>query len=183
MDRLSEAYGRVLDGLMLVACLLLLAMTLLIGADVVTRNLGLGGIAWSGEISEDILYLLTLLAAPWLLRRGQHIRVDILLRALPARIGWLLEWFGDVLGLACSLYFVWYGWKVLSASYQAGAITIKTLVTPGMVAAGAAAARLRAVRHRVRVPHAPPEPRGARAARGRRVSVMKPAFTARRGAS
>ena len=130
MDRISQAYGRVLDGLMLVACLLLLGMTLLIGADVVTRNLGLGGIAWSGEVSEDILYLLTLLAAPWLLRQGQHIRVDILLRALPTRIGWLLEWVGDVLGLACSLYFVWYGWKVLGASYQAGAITIKTLVTP-----------------------------------------------------
>jgi TRAP-type transport system small permease protein len=115
---------------MLIACLLLLAMTLLIGADVVTRNLGLGGIAWSGEVSEDILYLLTLLAAPWLLRQGQHIRVDILLRALPARVGWLLEWIGDLLGLACSLYFVWYGWKVLAASYQSGAITIKTLVTP-----------------------------------------------------
>jgi TRAP-type C4-dicarboxylate transport system permease small subunit len=130
MDRLSQAYGRVLDGLMLIACLLLLAMTLLIGADVVTRNVGLGGIAWSGEVSEDILYLLTLLAAPWLLRQGQHIRVDILLRALPARIGWLMEWAGDIQGLACSLYFVWYGWKVLAASYQSGAITIKTLVTP-----------------------------------------------------
>ncbi|MGE0849461.1 MAG: TRAP transporter small permease [Hyphomicrobiaceae bacterium] len=130
MDRLSQAYGRVLDGLMLVACLLLLGMTLLIGADVVTRNLGLGGIAWSGEVSEDILYLLTLLAAPWLLRQGQHIRVDILLRALPARTGWLLEWVGDAVGLACSLYFIWYGSKVVAASYQAGAVTIKTLVTP-----------------------------------------------------
>ena len=130
MDRLSQTYGRVLDGLMLIACLLLLGMTLLIGADVVTRNLGLGGIAWSGEVSEDILYLLTLLAAPWLLRQGQHIRVDILLRALPARTGWLLEWVGDVVGLACSLYFIWYGSKVVVASYQAGAVTIKTLVTP-----------------------------------------------------
>ena len=130
MGRLSHAYGRILDGLMLLACLLLLAMTLLIGADVVTRNVGLGGIPWSGEMSEDILYLLTLLAAPWLLRQGQHIRVDILLRAVPARIGWFAEWIGDLLGLACSLYFVWYGWKVLAASYQSGAITIKTLVTP-----------------------------------------------------
>jgi TRAP-type transport system small permease protein len=73
---------------------------------------------------------LTLLAAPWLLRQGQHIRVDILLRALPARTGWLLEWVGDVVGLACSLYFIWYGYKVVVASYQAGAVTIKTLVTP-----------------------------------------------------
>jgi len=130
MDRLSRAYGRLLDVLMAAACLLLLAMTLLIGADVVGRNAGLGGIPWSGEISEDILYLLTLLTAPWLLRQGQHIRVDILLRALPARLGWLLEWLGDLLGLACSLYFVWYGWKVLAASYTSGAISIKTLVTP-----------------------------------------------------
>ena len=130
MDRLSRAYGRILDGLMLAACLMLLAMTLIIGADVVGRNAGLGGVAWSSEISEDILYLLTLLAAPWLLRQGQHIRVDILLRALPPRIGWLLEWVGDLLGFACSVYFVWFGCKVLVASYQSGAVSIKTLVTP-----------------------------------------------------
>jgi TRAP-type C4-dicarboxylate transport system permease small subunit len=130
MQRLSRAYGRLLGVLMAAACLLLLAMTLLIGADVVGRNAGLGGIPWSGEVSEDILYLLTLLTAPWLLRQGQHIRVDILLRALPVRLGWLLEWIGDLLGLACSLYFVWYGWKVLVASYTSGAISIKTLVTP-----------------------------------------------------
>ena len=130
MDRLSRLYGRVLDGLMLLACLLLLAMTLIIGADVVSRNLRLGGIPWSSEVSEDILYLLTLLAAPWLLRQGRHIRVDILLRALPPRTGWLLEWVGDLLGFACSLYFVWYGWAVLAASYRTGAISIKTLITP-----------------------------------------------------
>jgi TRAP-type C4-dicarboxylate transport system permease small subunit len=130
MAGLSRIYGRLLNALMAAACLLLLGMTLLIGADVVGRNAGLGGVPWSGEISEDILYLLTLLTAPWLLRQGQHIRVDILLRALPARIGWLLEWAGDILGLACSLYFVWYGWKVLAASYASGAISIKTLVMP-----------------------------------------------------
>ncbi|MBO0765994.1 MAG: TRAP transporter small permease [Hyphomicrobiaceae bacterium] len=130
MGRMSNVFGRVLESLMLAACLLLLAMTLIIGADVITRNTGLGGIAWSGEASEDIIYLLTLMAAPWLLRQGQHIRVDILLRALPGKAAWLMEWAGDILGLACSLYFVWYGWQVLAASYAAGAITIKTLITP-----------------------------------------------------
>ena len=130
MDSLSKAFGILLDRLMVLACLLLLFMTLLIGADVFSRNAGLGGLAWSNEVSESILYLLTLLSAPWLLRQGQHIRVDILLRAVPARIGWYMEWAGDLIGLACSLYFVWYGLKVLNASYSAGAITIKTLVTP-----------------------------------------------------
>ena len=130
MERISRAYGRVLDGMMLVACLLLLAMTLLIGTDVASRNFGAGGIAWSNEVSENILYLLTLLSAPWLLRQGQHIRVDILLRILPPRLGWFLEWVSDALGFGCSLYFVWYGLRVTEASYQADAMSIKTLVTP-----------------------------------------------------
>ena len=130
MASASRAYGRALDALMALACVLLLVMALLIGGDVITRNLRLGGIAWSNEVSEDILYLITLLSAPWLLRQGQHIRVDILLRALPRRAGWAMEWIGDLLGLACSIYFVWYGLKVLMTSYASGAVSIKTLVMP-----------------------------------------------------
>ena len=130
MARLSDLYGRMLDALVFAACLLLLVMTVMIGADVVSRNIGGGGIAVSNELSEDILYLMTLLAAPWLLRQGQHIRVDIILRALPVRVAWLLEWIGDIVGLLCCIYFVWYGFLITKASYNAGSINIKTLVTP-----------------------------------------------------
>ena len=130
MARLSRWFGRLLDLLMVVACLLLLAMTVMIGIDVLFRNIGAGGLAVSNELSEDILYLITLLAAPWLLRQGQHIRVDIVLRALPLRLAWALEWTGDIVGLLCSLYFVWYGVLITKASYAAGSINIKTLVTP-----------------------------------------------------
>jgi TRAP-type transport system small permease protein len=130
MATLSRWYGRLLDALLLLACLLLLTMTLLIGADVFSRNVGLGGIAPSNELSEDIIYLVTLLAAPGLLRQGQHIRVDILLRVLPDTIGWLLEWLGDILGMICCLYFVWYGTRVAVASFASGALSIKTLIMP-----------------------------------------------------
>ncbi len=129
MARVSLWYGRVLDTLVVGACLLLLIMTIMIGADVVLRNTG-SGIAASNELSEDTLYLMTLLAAPWVLRQGQHIRVDIILRALPARMAWLLEWVGDMVGLLCCLYFVWYGCLITIASYKAGSVNIKTLVTP-----------------------------------------------------
>jgi TRAP-type C4-dicarboxylate transport system permease small subunit len=65
-----------------------------------------------------------------LLRQGQHIRVDIVLRALPAKVGWLLEWLSDILGVICCLYFVWYGWRVVEASFKSGALSIKTLIMP-----------------------------------------------------
>jgi TRAP-type C4-dicarboxylate transport system permease small subunit len=130
VEELSRGYGRLLDGMMLLASALILVMALLIGADVLLRNVGAGGLPWSAEVSEDIIYLVTLFAAPWLLRQGQHIRVDILLRALPRAAAWVLEWVGDALGLACCLYFMWYGARVAAESFSTGALSIKTLVTP-----------------------------------------------------
>ena len=130
MARLSEWYGRLLDALVFAACLLLLLMTVMIGADVFSSNVGGGGIPVSNELSEDILYLMTLMVAPWLLRQGQHIRVDIVLHTLPLRVAWLLEWFGDIVGFFCCLYFVWYGYLITEASYLAGSVNIKTLITP-----------------------------------------------------
>jgi TRAP-type transport system small permease protein len=127
---LSRWFGRLLNGMMTAAGILLLFMTVMIGADVLLRNIGAGGIPPSNELSEDMLYLITLLAAPGLLRRGQHIRVDIVLQVLPQRIGWLLEWVGDVVGFICCLIFVWYGADVAAASFFDGAISIKTLVLP-----------------------------------------------------
>lgn len=130
MSRLSRWYGFVLDAMLVLAGMLLLVMTMMIGADVVLRNIGAGGVAVSNELSEDFLYFITLLTAPWLLRRGQHIRIDIVLRALPRQAAWALEWIGDVIGLVCCLYFVWYGLRVAAESYAAGSLSIKTLVTP-----------------------------------------------------
>jgi TRAP-type C4-dicarboxylate transport system permease small subunit len=127
---LSQWYGRLLNGMLSAAGALLLVMTLVIGADVFLRNIGAGGIPPSNELSEESLYLITLLAAPGLLRQGQHIRIDIVLRALPRRLGWIMEWVGDIVGLICCLVFVWYGTSAAAASFFDGSISIKTLVLP-----------------------------------------------------
>ena len=134
MERLEAAYGRVLEALAFLACVLILGMTLMICADVLLRNVrlipGVAGLAWSNEISEAMLYLVTLLTAPWLLRRGQHIRVDVVLRAVPRRAGWIFEWTTDVLGLACCLIIAFCSARAALASWKAGSVSIKTLVTP-----------------------------------------------------
>ena len=134
MNRFEAAYGRLLEVLALVACALIFGMTLMICADVLLRNVriipGVAGLEWSNEISEAMLYLITMLTAPWLLRRGQHIRVDIVLRAVPKQVGWTFEWMVDVLGLACCLLIAYYGARAALASFKAGSVSIKTLVTP-----------------------------------------------------
>jgi len=134
MQKLEDAYGRLLEVLALAGCALILGMTLMICADVFLRNVrivpGMVGLEWANEVSEGMLYLVTLLTAPWLMRKGQHIRVDILLRAVPKRLGWSFEWIVDALALACCATITYYGARAALASWKAGSMSIKTLITP-----------------------------------------------------
>ncbi len=134
MGRLSDSYGRFLAGLALLGCAILMAMMFIIVADVALRNLAIPGLprglAWSNEISELMLYLITMCVAPWLLRQGQHIRVDIVLQAMPPKLAWSFEWVGDVIGFACCAVIAWFGTQAAWSSYASGAVNIKTLVTP-----------------------------------------------------
>ena len=134
MQKLENAYGRLLEALALAGCALVLGMMLIICADVFLRNVrilpGTVGLAWANDLTEAGLYLTTMLAAPWLLRRGQHIRVDIVLRAIPKRAAWVCEWLSDILAFLCCLVMVAYGARMAWASYKSGAMTIKTLITP-----------------------------------------------------
>ena len=91
--------GRLFDALAMAAALILLGMVVTVTADIVLRNTMGGGLVWANEVSEYSLYLMTLLTAPWLLRRGQHVRLDIILTLVPARVAWLMEAVGDLLGL------------------------------------------------------------------------------------
>lgn len=134
LETLQAAVGRLYDVLMVLACLLLLMMVGSITLDVLLRNLVIPGFPRgfpaSNDISEYALYFCTLLAAPWLLRAGQHIRVDIVLRAVPARLAWACEWLSDVMALAGCVVVAWMGVVMAYRSYASGAIQIKSIVIP-----------------------------------------------------
>jgi len=130
VTKLSAAFGRLLDGLAIVAALILFAMVTLVTGDIILRNVAVRGFVWANEISEYALYLMTLLTGPWLLRRGQHVRLDLVLTAIPRRVAWLLEAAGDVIGLVVCLAMIRFGWQMTFEAWRLGSITIKNLVFP-----------------------------------------------------
>ena len=134
MASAAAAFGRVYHALALVACALLFAMVVVICGDVFLRNVPLirtmRGFPATNDLSEAFLYLITLLSSPWLLRKGQHIRVDVLLRVIPRRWAWYCEWAVDALGLACCLVIMWYGAAATLDAYRSGEMFIKALATP-----------------------------------------------------
>lgn len=134
MRRVSDLYGRLLAGLALAGCGVLFLMMLVICVDVLLRNVrivpGMLGVPWANEVTEYALYLITMLTAPWLLRRGLHIRVDVLLRAIPRRLAWYCEWLVDAIALVCCVTIAFYGVKAVLSSHAIGGMVIKVLSVP-----------------------------------------------------
>jgi TRAP-type C4-dicarboxylate transport system permease small subunit len=134
MRRAEQVYGRLLAGLALAGCAVLFLMMCVICVDVLLRNVrlvpGVLGLPWANEVTEYALYLITMLTAPWLLRQGLHIRVDVLLRAIPARLAWACEWLVDLLALACCVVIAWYGVKAVLSSHAIGGTVVKVISVP-----------------------------------------------------
>jgi TRAP-type C4-dicarboxylate transport system permease small subunit len=130
MTRFSVLLARLFDILAVIASLTLLAMVALVTADIILRNTLGVGFSWANEVTEYALYLITLLTAPWLLRRGQHVRIDMMLVIVPPRLAWACEAAADIIGLAASLVLVWYGTVMTAQSARLGSLTIKNLVFP-----------------------------------------------------
>ncbi|HWV55786.1 TRAP transporter small permease [Pseudorhodoplanes sp.] len=130
MTRLSELYAKFLNFLAVLAALLLLVMVVIVTGDILLRNLFVKGLLWANEVSEYALYMITLLTAPWLLHRGQHVRLDLLLTAVPKRHAWLFEAVGDIAGFIVCLIMIRYGTLMTLDAYRSGSITIKNLVFP-----------------------------------------------------
>jgi len=130
VSALERAYRRLLHALAGAAALLLGAVALLVTADVVARNVGLGAIAWVVEVSEYSLPVATFLVAPWLLQRNEHVRLDVMLTLLPPAAARALERCADLLGVAICAIFVWYGVKLVLDSARHGSMVVKTLTIP-----------------------------------------------------
>lgn len=105
-------------------------ITLLVCYDVVGRNLGLPSLDWVNEVTEYAMPIATLAAAPWLMWRNQHVRLDLLGAVLSPVAQRRVDRIASGLGLVISLAMVWFALRMLLDSRQAGSLVMKSLVFP-----------------------------------------------------
>jgi TRAP-type C4-dicarboxylate transport system permease small subunit len=125
-----KLYRLVIQAMAWVAALVLGAMALAVTFDVVARNLGVRNTGWVVELSEYSLPVATLLVAPWLLHRGEHVRLDVLLTMFPRTAALALDRVANLLGIAICAVFVWYGARLIVDSARLGSMMVKTLSIP-----------------------------------------------------
>jgi TRAP-type C4-dicarboxylate transport system permease small subunit len=130
VPRAARLYGWLLAVPAVAAGALLLGMVLLITASVARRALTGAEIAGSVELTEIGLYLSAVLAAPWLLHKGQHIRADLLGPALPPTGARLLEALSDLLGLAVCAALAWVSWGALVQAKAMAGLVRRTITYP-----------------------------------------------------
>ena len=103
---------------------------LLVCYDVIVRNLGFRSLPWIVEITEYALPLATFLAAPWLLYRNEHVRLDLLQNSLsPANLR-RVERTAALLGLVVSMVIAWYAVAVIVDTRLTHSMVIKSLTFP-----------------------------------------------------
>ncbi len=106
-------YNRLLDGLAMVAAVLLLAVTVGIGLDVGARYLFASPIGWMSEFVQHSMLLILFLSIGWLTRERGHVAVEILYDVLPRRSRRILEIVAALLSCAISAFVG--AWATVSA--------------------------------------------------------------------
>jgi TRAP-type transport system small permease protein len=107
-----------------------LLLTFGITINIAVRTLGLGSLDWVLEASEYALLIITFLGAPWALRRGAHVRVDVVISQLPPPVARVFEILSELLGLTTSLaLFIW-GAQTTLLSVRSHSMIYKVLIFP-----------------------------------------------------
>lgn len=78
----DRGLDRVIDALAVIAAVLICALAIMICIDVVGRKPGWYTLPWTYEFAEYALYLVTFFGAPWVLRSGDHIAIDLIVQQL-----------------------------------------------------------------------------------------------------
>jgi len=128
--RFDTVMGRLYDGVGLLAGVVIGMFAVAISLDLGLRYFGVGNLAGMQEIIEYALFALVFLAAPWVLRLGAHVRVDVVLSALPDYAARRLDWCLDLFGFVISVVLGWYGWVNLSQAYRFQSVQMKYFQVP-----------------------------------------------------
>ena len=121
-----KAFERVLEFFCSIFAVVLGALIFLMCLDIAIRNFRIGSLPWLIELTEYALYAGTFLAAPWVLRLGSHVRVDVVLTSVPKRWAVRLERFIDLVGLGISLVLVYYGALAVWDAWSSNLVARKT---------------------------------------------------------
>ena len=122
--------NRLVRALAAVSGALLAFLALLICVDIASRQMDGFSMPWSLDVAEYLLYLITFLAAPWVLVAGGHITVDLVAARLAPRARRRADRGANAIGAVASIVLFWFACRVWWRSFRDGTLVYETFVFP-----------------------------------------------------
>lgn len=119
-DRFARAVHRLAWGLQVIAEIAVLVLLLLVAHEVFRRYALDSPTQYSVEFSEYLLVLISFASAAWVLRRDRHVRVRLVVDALPPRPRAVLEAVGMALLAGFCAVLVWKGGDMAWTAWHGG---------------------------------------------------------------
>ncbi|MBW2138311.1 MAG: TRAP transporter small permease [Deltaproteobacteria bacterium] len=127
---MGKFLDRVCRAIAVIACFLLLFMTFSIGYSIFTRSLDLPTPVWVVQINEYVLLWITFLATSWILRKGGHVSIQLVVQRLGVTSRKVLSLIHCVLGLAVSATLTWFGYYTTRNHFVRGVIDVGSVDVP-----------------------------------------------------
>lgn len=126
----TRILDRIVTLLAVLAGVLLCLLVVLIGVDVFARSTRQFSLPFTLDVAEYTLYLMTFLAAPWVLRQQGHIAIEIFVERLPDPLQrFAARFVNAVAALTCSVLLV-FSARQLWRSFESGNLVYESFVYP-----------------------------------------------------
>ena len=128
--RSKGTFDRIIDFMAFVAGLLLVGAVFIVCIEICMRYFFRRPQVWTVEVCEYILFSLAFLGAPWLLKKGGHVSVDVVIEHMKAKTRRYLNLISCGIGILISALITWFSLVTAWSSYESGIVVTKTLTIP-----------------------------------------------------
>lgn len=130
MRSIQFVYEKFLQAMVIIAGLTLVWLMIAVVLSVVQRNLGFQSWAWLFISTEYGMFYLTLLGAPWLVRKRGHVHIELLTASLPSQY---LNVFSRLIALIAVLIcavLAFKGYELVALNLERGDLDVRAYFFP-----------------------------------------------------
>jgi TRAP-type C4-dicarboxylate transport system permease small subunit len=126
----KRLFDQVIDFMAFLAGVLLVGAVLIVCFEIWMRYFARKPQVWTVEVCEYILFAIAFLGAPWLLKKGGHVSIDIMVAQMSPKTQSYLGLFSKAMGVFISAIVCGFSMATSWDSYVSGVVVIKTLSVP-----------------------------------------------------
>ena len=126
MKTFNAIYERLTDVLFYIAGALIICQTIVELWEVIARYFLHSPLLWGVEFCEYTLFLMGFMGTAWVLRKGAHINVTIVMERLRPRTRTYFNLLSCLMGIMISLIIFWFSLKTTWDNYLGGVRVVKT---------------------------------------------------------